>query len=89
MVEDIMDIGNPSYLKEDNNEMDNVEEHSEDMDNSKDNDDMDLEELAFWLPLDDQNHEDIHSDCKYKPAARFFLIVCKSVNAKSSPGAIY
>jgi hypothetical protein len=76
-----MDMGNPSDLKEDNNEMDNVDKNNEDMDNCEDNDGMDLEELAFWLPPDDQDHEDIHSDCKYKRAAWFFLVVCKSVNA--------
>ena len=56
----IMDMGDPNHLQEDNDAADNLEES---------NDDMDLEELAFWLPPDDRNNADVPSECKYKHAA--------------------
>ena len=59
-VETVMDMGDPNHLQEDNDAADNLEES---------NDDMDLEELAFWLPPDYQNNEGVPSECKYKHAA--------------------
>ena len=56
-VETVMDMGDPNHLQEVDDAADNLEES---------NDDMDMEELAFWLPPDDQNNEGVPSECKYK-----------------------